>query len=297
MLPIKKIYVDSRHKTVDSESDSNFIYELPVSLHMPQNACFYITDVCIPHVWRTINKDFNDKIYFGVSTELGYPVGRVELHDYIGILDPGDYTESELVNKIHSIVHAADNALTATINGTTGEVSITVTGIGKHFKIYTDHEIKNKLVMQKQPQKSDGVIMTTDTSDPQSINEILQNTKERSQLYDGLRPDYPNTINNVMKKPRLLLQRVNNVYITIPNFGSFDTISAFSNNVVMKVPVLASYGFMIVDQIVSTADFLNCGGQTLKTLEFHLRDGLGNYIPLLGHLVTFSIVFDLIREK
>ena len=66
MIPIKKIYVGSRHKTVDSVSDSNFKYELPVSLHMPQNASVYITDVCIPHVWRTINKDFNDKKYIWV---------------------------------------------------------------------------------------------------------------------------------------------------------------------------------------------------------------------------------------
>jgi len=88
MLPIKKIYVDSRHKTVDSESDINFKYELAVSLHMPQNACFYITDVCIPHVWRTINKDFNDKIYFGVSANVGFLVGAVALNDWIRIIEP-----------------------------------------------------------------------------------------------------------------------------------------------------------------------------------------------------------------
>ena len=139
MLPIKKIYVDSRHKTVGSVSDSNFKYELPISLHMPQNACFYITDVCIPHVWRTINKDYNDKIYFGVSTNLSFPVGVVALDDWIGIIEPGDYTESALVDKINNILHTADNALTATLNANTGEVSIIVTGAGKHFKIYTDY--------------------------------------------------------------------------------------------------------------------------------------------------------------
>ena len=163
MLPIKKIYVDSRHKTVDSVSDSNFKYELPVSLHMPQNACFYITDVCIPHVWRTINKDYNDKIYFGISTSLNFPVGATTYNDWIGIIEPGDYTESALVDKINQILHTADNALTATLNASTGEVSITVTGVGKHFKIYTDYEIKNKLVMQKQPLTADGVIMTSNT--------------------------------------------------------------------------------------------------------------------------------------
>ena len=39
-------------------------------------------------------------------------------------------------------------------------------------------------------------------------------------------------------------------------------------------------------------DFLDCSKQTLKTLEFHLRDGKGNYINLRGAHVTFSIVFN-----
>ena len=74
-----------------------------------------------------------------------------------------------------------------------------------------------------------------------------------------------------MKIPMLLLQRVNNIYLTSPNLGSFDTISAFSNNVIKKVPVLASYGYMIVDQVISNSDHSNCGGQTFKTLEFHVE--------------------------
>ena len=48
MLPIKKIYIDSRHRTADSISASNFRYELPSSLQMPDNTVFYICDICIP---------------------------------------------------------------------------------------------------------------------------------------------------------------------------------------------------------------------------------------------------------
>ena len=53
MLPIKKIYVDSRHKTEDSISDSNFKFPLPFVLTMPHNATFFISDICIPHIWCT----------------------------------------------------------------------------------------------------------------------------------------------------------------------------------------------------------------------------------------------------
>ena len=37
MLPIKKIYVDSRHRTAESESSSNFKIELPYSITLPDN--------------------------------------------------------------------------------------------------------------------------------------------------------------------------------------------------------------------------------------------------------------------
>ena len=46
----------------------------------------------------------------------------------------------------------------------------------------------------------------------------------------------------------LNLHVINNAYITSPNLGSFDTVSAFSHNVVKKVPVTANYGYMIFDQ-------------------------------------------------
>ena len=62
-LPIKKVYVNSRYKTPDSVSDSNFKFELPYVLTMPSNAIFYITDVCIPNLFKTISRNENDNFY------------------------------------------------------------------------------------------------------------------------------------------------------------------------------------------------------------------------------------------
>ena len=55
-LPIKKVYVNSRYKTKDSISDSNFKFELPYVLTMPSNAFVYITAVCIRNLFKTIAK-------------------------------------------------------------------------------------------------------------------------------------------------------------------------------------------------------------------------------------------------
>jgi hypothetical protein len=59
LVPLKKLYIDSRDRTPDSVSASNFKIALPYSIHMPDNTVFFITDVCIPHVLKTIETDFN----------------------------------------------------------------------------------------------------------------------------------------------------------------------------------------------------------------------------------------------
>ena len=50
MLPLKKIYIDSRDRTVEPKSASNFKIELPNTVQMPENTVFFVTDVCVPHV-------------------------------------------------------------------------------------------------------------------------------------------------------------------------------------------------------------------------------------------------------
>lgn len=67
MLPIKKLYIDSRYKSGDSVSDSNFKIDLPQNLLMPAGTGFYIDDVSIPVSWYTIDTGRNDTIYFRLN--------------------------------------------------------------------------------------------------------------------------------------------------------------------------------------------------------------------------------------
>ncbi len=54
MLPIKKIYISSLQKTVDSASESDFSIDLPTTYLMPDDTGFYVEDVCLPVSWYTI---------------------------------------------------------------------------------------------------------------------------------------------------------------------------------------------------------------------------------------------------
>ena len=51
---IKKVYIDSRYKTSDSRSNSEFKFEIKEALGLPDNTVCYIDDISIPHTWYTI---------------------------------------------------------------------------------------------------------------------------------------------------------------------------------------------------------------------------------------------------
>ena len=66
MLPIKKIYIDTKYKTSNSVSSSDFSIQLPETISLPDNAVFYISDVAIANVFRTVEPNINDKFYLRI---------------------------------------------------------------------------------------------------------------------------------------------------------------------------------------------------------------------------------------
>jgi len=146
MLPLRKIYIDSRDRTPDSKSASNFKIELPYTVQMPENTVFYVTDVCIPHVWNTIETGFNDKLY------MSYSIDYLTFDHYVPVtLTEGDYTltqfASELQTKLNEAVLASHRSnlvfvVTGNLRNNTITISLTqLTAPRGSFKIYTDAEV------------------------------------------------------------------------------------------------------------------------------------------------------------
>ena len=92
-LKFKKVYIDTKFMSADSNSTSDFNIELPETVYFDNNSSvFYIDDVCIPHSWYTIEKDVNDKLYFAWGAQDG---GYTQ--SFITTLNPGNYT-SKYIN-------------------------------------------------------------------------------------------------------------------------------------------------------------------------------------------------------
>ena len=63
MLPLQKIYIDSRHCASDSKNSSDFKKQLACAYHLSPNTSFYITDITVPVSWYTVEAGRNYTIY------------------------------------------------------------------------------------------------------------------------------------------------------------------------------------------------------------------------------------------
>ena len=67
-LPITKVYIDSRFKTKDSKSNSDFKYELVESIQLPDKCAAYVDDVIIPVSWYNIDENNKNYMYDDLKT-------------------------------------------------------------------------------------------------------------------------------------------------------------------------------------------------------------------------------------
>ena len=314
-LPVKKIYIDSRFKTTDSNSNSNFKFQLARNIMMPKNCVFYIEDVVIPHTWYTVEAGINDKLYvrykLNVTEGDTYPNsnvfdnGVISFPSFVGWTDRAltipsrNYTGSSLATQIQALLNGmADGYFLASYNTNTNEISIMSKTANASFQILTDRDLASGLNGSwNLPIYPNGATNSTydsgsnyDRTNPASCNEVLRNS-------DGFSPVYSLIPYNPFISGFLDLRPIRNVYISSPNLGSFTTLgSRGESNIVKKVPVTSDYGYLIVDSFTSSHDFLNCSNQTLSTIEFNLEDVKGNFIPLHGANVSFSVVFSTYSE-
>ena len=262
MLPIKKIYIDTRFKSSDSRSDSDFKIDLPTTLLMPEDTGFYIDDVCIPHTWYTVETGRNDKLHFGFNTS-----------DAVVTIPEGNYTILSLGTAIATAMNLQLHP--TTINFTSEYIAIknsfkiTLVTTTNRFQIFTDVELK----------------AINSTAVGSSINSLIKNYTSKG---DNNSPFVSGYIDMIPRR---------NLYLCCSGLGNFNTVTLNGNrNVVKKIPVTANPGDMIFDQTVTGMDYLDCSGQTLSRISFQLTDAYGNVINLHENHFSFSIVFSRVQD-
>ena len=118
-LPIRKVYIDSRYKTPNSNSHSDFTFELKQTIDLPNNVACYIDDIVIPHCWYSI-ESFNNKLYFQEHDTL------VDTYkERILTLTSQNYSGTSLATAISNALSGASLTATYTVTYNTTKGTIT----------------------------------------------------------------------------------------------------------------------------------------------------------------------------
>jgi hypothetical protein len=267
MLDIKKVYIDTRFKTEDSNSHSDFFVELPRSLNVPENVICYITDVVIPVSWSTIDSR-NNKLYIYVDWNDYKIYKTIELpkQNYGGIT-----FASALQLAINTAMNAGLN-FDVVYNQNANQITIS----------QRDHlEAKCYLVSSADLQVGKNWTNPIPKDLLCSMNGVLRIGKY-SYL---LQPAFP-------YKAYIDLHTTRNLYITSSTLASYNTVSNFGNDVIIKkVAVKANYSEMLFDTADAGYDFLDVSKRSLSRIDFKLQDSFGNIVDLRNNHWSFSLVF------
>jgi len=285
MLTTKKIYIDSRFKTSDSVSHTDFKYDLGLSVNMPDGAHFYMDDVNIPNTWYSVEQGMNSKLYVRVL----FVLDEAGIKDYI-IDIPSDVYNSEsftlmIKTKLTSVV---GDFWQVVYDPNKNCMNISSTYM-LYFQFFTDDDLRNPATNwgKNNANAGDTSIIIQDLMHLGSINEVIKNY--------GASPHYTQT--NHYASGFLDMLRYNNIYIS-SNLGVYQTLGPRprQQTLVRKVPVTASSGNVINDRVVGKHDILDCSKISLSILSFRFEDVYGNTINLRGCHVSFSLIFTTLVE-
>lgn len=120
----------------------------------------------------------------------------------------------------------------------------------------------------------------TPITNPRSGNEIISLTKDFTLMVG--QPYYC----------YLDLHNTRNVYLTSSALASYDTVSNFGNDtIIKKIPVKAGPNELIIDNASEGFDYLNVSRRTLRNIDFQLVDVRNNILDLQNTHWSFSVVF------
>ena len=116
----------------------------------------------------------------------------------------------------------------------------------------------------------------------------------------GINKDYIETFNSNFLDP--LFKQMTSVLGIHPNAFEYLNIEELitekefenSKNLELAKPYFYE---LIFDKITSSSDYIDCSRQTLRALQFQLKDTVGNVIDLHGANISCSLVFDMIKRK
>ena len=268
-LPVKKLYVDSRYRTANSKSDSNFQIQLGRNIYLPERTVMRIDHCVIPHSWFTIEKDMNDTMYFVI--ERGTGTGC-----YTITIPSTNYSGITLASTLQALFNAIlPSQLVVSYVANTNSIAITLNiGAAGFLYILTDDQLATRWNSQWSG-------IDYDSNNPNSCNDIITNrTASRTT--------------STWSSGCVNLRGFRAVYLSSSNLSNYNTLgSRGENDIIKKVSTTSDFGYLIIEQGLSDDDYLACERMTINTIDFRITDVKGREIPFHDSPVSFTIYFSI----
>ena len=271
-LDIKKIYIDSRFRTASSKSETDFSVELPRSFNVPDGVVAHIDDIVIPVSWSTIDeRNSNCYLCFASGGTLEEKNFTFEHKNYDGYTFAAALA-AKLTEAIIGFTISPTPTFTCSYDALENQLTISVT------------DTRSAAVKAATPFYllfyTDEMLVPRYRTEANTINTTIRNIKQTLITEASPYVCYLDLFNT------------RNLYLTSSALASYDTVSNFGiDTIIKKIPCGVPYNRLILQSSGSTLDGLDVSKRTLRFIDFKLVDSSFRTIPLQGNHFSFSIVF------
>ena len=287
MGEFRRVVIDSRYKTADSNSDSDFSIDLVYPMLIPKGSLMYVEGISLSHSWPVIQKDLNDKVY--VLEQLGSPGSSAD-SNRIAVLTPGTYNSVQLAGELQSKLNAA--SVLATVGGGSYQYTCTV----DDGRITVMHNIPNSIgrgyLYAKDYTDDPATYLTTihasayPRPDGQAANEVLGYlSNQQSDVYIHSA--------NPLTFQFMDLQRHKQLFLCSPGLGecSMQLLNG-DTTCIRRILVGSSMQGDVITDVLQTglASITFPADETLTRMRFILKGWDGKPVATGGHQLSFELV-------
>ena len=275
-LTYKKIFIDSKYRTPQSRSSSDFSVELNENLETPEGTKLYVTDISIPAVWKSTEVGFYEYIYVMVFN------GDTLVKNFRHWIGNKIYFAEQLAFDINEGMNNNTTDLSEggifvySYSSATRTVEFKVKdGLPYTIKIPTDEELENYV---------NGIWDTGqsnyDNRNIVSINYLLSNFLATSPIATWT-SSYLNLV--PFRYVFITSNALSDYHYSAPN--------SYSSSIIRKVLCTEQLGGIINDNhSVHSEDYIDIGGRNLKRLDFKITDEKGTVMNLYDIPVQIALL-------
>ena len=255
-----RIFIDSRHRTVESSSSSDFTVELNENLELPRNSKLRLHDVSLPYSWRTVEAGINDRLYLEMRATGQAPT-------YVRRQIPGgQYDGRGLATPLATLMNAAKppqwagTPFTVTYNDQTGCLNVTLAGtIAGTWTLWSDQHVMTSPFWT-------GI-------DKTRLASFNRNLRISQLLTFGPGETWTSQF--------LDLRTISDVYVHCSLATGSIGPQRGMRSCLAKIAVASAYGYIIVSE-GSSWEFAECATSMVQRISLRLADASGATVPLHG---------------